>query len=78
MLGKRLCCTQCECVTRKSGCCWFERVRLMLLFWCGGGSTAHSLREDESRIVVALFVVVFGRESQSYLLFGRVLLVGWS
>ena len=78
-----MCCTQYEC-REKPWLLLFERVRLMWLLWCCGGSTAGTLEEDEQRIVVVVFVVVFGvvfvfgRESLSYVLFGRVLLVGLS
>ena len=32
----------------------------MWLFWCGWSSTVDQLRGDEKRVVVVLFVVVFG------------------
>ena len=42
------------------GCCLFERVSLVWLLGCCGGSTVTLLREDEQRTFVVLLVVVFG------------------
>ena len=75
--GKEMCITQNECDVGNAGCCFFRTSVLGTV-----ALVVDTVREDEWRIVVVLLLVVFsvvfafGREPQSYLLFGRASL-GW-